>query len=253
MTVSEALTALGVRNDTLAEDEKAALDRDGFVILRNILTPEQLEVLRERTDDLLAAEGAEAGKEVHQEAGTDRLADLVNKGEVFGVCFTHPRVLAAVAHVLGSDLKLSSINGRNALPGSGHQWLHADWEGGEVPPDGYQVCNTAWLLDDFTRDNGATRLVPGSHRGGRLPEQEVSDPGAPHPDEVIAVAPAGSVLVFNSHTWHGGTDNRTDRPRRALFAYFTRRRHRQQLDQRKYIRPETYARLSKAARYLIDV
>src|SRR5262249_7699066 len=156
---------------------------------------------------------------VHQEAGADRLADLVNKGALFEVCFAHPHVLAAVAHVLGGDLKLSSINGRNALPGQGNQWLHADHE--EPPePDGYHGCNTAWLLDDFTPENGATRLVPGSHRSGRLPQDALPDPGEPHPDEIKAVAPAGSVLVFNGHVWHSGTDNRTERPRRALFAFF---------------------------------
>jgi ectoine hydroxylase-related dioxygenase (phytanoyl-CoA dioxygenase family) len=252
MVVSEALAALGVRDDTLTAEEREALDRDGFVILRNILAQESLEAMRKRTDELVVAEGTEAGKEFEQEAGTDRLADVVNKGEMFEVCFTHPRVLAAVAHVLGGDLKLSSLNGRNALPGQGHQGLHADWEE-PVGPDGYQVCNTAWLLNDFTTENGATRLVPGSHRSGRVPQTDLSDPAAPHPDEVKAIAPAGSVLVFNSHVWHGGTNNRTDRPRRALFAYFCRRHQPQLLDQKQYMRPETYARLNEAARYVLDV
>ena len=101
---------------------------------------------------------------MHQEAGADRLADLVNKGSMFGVCFTHPGVLAGIAHVLG-DFKLSSLNFRAARPGHGHQPLHADF-GGPVPTAGYQVCNSIWLLDDFTADNGATRVVPGSHRFG---------------------------------------------------------------------------------------
>jgi len=252
MRTSEALVALGVRGDTLTAQERAALDRDGFLLLHNVLTPAQAEALCARTDALLAEEGTEAGKEVHQEVGTDRLADLVNKGAMFEVCFTHPRVLAAVAHVLGGDLKLSSINGRNALPEQGNQWLHADHEE-PVGPDGYQGCNTAWLLDDFTPENGATRLVPGSHRSGGLPQDALPDPGVRHPDEIKAVAPAGSVLVFNGHTWHSGTENRTDRPRRALFAFFCRRHHPQQLDQKRYIRPETYARLSEAARCLLDV
>jgi ectoine hydroxylase-related dioxygenase (phytanoyl-CoA dioxygenase family) len=59
--------------------------------------------------------------------------------------------------------------------------------------------------------------------------------------------------VFNSHLWHGGTQNRTDGPRRATHAYFTRRGHGQQLDQQKYIRPQTLAALSPAARFILDV
>jgi ectoine hydroxylase-related dioxygenase (phytanoyl-CoA dioxygenase family) len=59
--------------------------------------------------------------------------------------------------------------------------------------------------------------------------------------------------VFNSHLWHGGTKNLSERPRRAMHAYFTRRGHGQQLDQQKYIRPQTLAALSPAARFILDV
>jgi ectoine hydroxylase-related dioxygenase (phytanoyl-CoA dioxygenase family) len=59
--------------------------------------------------------------------------------------------------------------------------------------------------------------------------------------------------VFNSHLWHGGTENRSGRPRRALHSYFTRRGNQQQLDQKKYIRPDTLAGLSPAARFILDV
>ena len=60
-------------------------------------------------------------------------------------------------------------------------------------------------------------------------------------------------IVFNSHLWHGGTRNNTDRPRRALHSYFTGRGNGQQLNQRAFIRPETLARLSPAAAYILDV
>ena len=63
----------------------------------------------------------------------------------------------------------------------------------------------------------------------------------------------GNSVVFNSHLWHGGTKNRSDRPRRALHSYFGRRSRGQQLDQKKYARPATLARLSPAARFILDV
>jgi len=81
----------------------------------------------------------------------------------------------------------------------------------------------------------------------------LADPAAAHPDEVKLTAPAGTVVVFNSHLWHGGTINRTSRPRRAVHSYFTLRGNRQQLDQQKYVRAETLARLSPAARFILDV
>jgi len=251
MDLAAALAELGVTESTLDAETAERLDRDGYAPLPGILDGAQLEAIRTRLAELLAAEGDQAGIEVHQEAGTDRLADLVNKGEMFRPCFTDARVLACMAHVLG-DFKLSSLNFRAALPGQGHQNLHTDW-GGPVEPGEYQVCNSIWLLDDFTASNGATRVVPGSHRASRRAREALADPAAAHPDEVQLIAPAGTVVVFNSHLWHGGTLNRSGRPRRALHSYFTRRANGQQLDQKKYIRPETLARLNPAARFILDV
>ena len=96
-------------------------------------------------------------------------------------------------------------------------------------------------------------MVPGSHKFPQRAREALADPAASHPDEVQLIAPAGTVVVFNSHLWHGGTMNRTDRPRRALHSYFTRRANGQQLDQKKYARPQTLARLSPAARFILDV
>jgi ectoine hydroxylase-related dioxygenase (phytanoyl-CoA dioxygenase family) len=249
MDMATALAELGVTEGTLDAATRQRLDRDGYAPLPGILTGEQLAGIRARLAELTAAEGADAGREVHQEAGTDRLSDLVNKDPMFEVCFTDPRVLACVAHVL-SDFKLSSLNSRAALPGRGLQALHT--EGGPVGLGPYQVCNSIWLLDDFTQVNGATRVVPGSHRLTVSVRDAMDDTSAPHPDEVRLTAPAGTVVVFNSHLWHGGTLNRAGRPRRALHSYFTRRANGQQLDQRRYIRPETLARLSPAARFILD-
>lgn len=251
MDIGTALRELGVSPWHLSAAETARLDEDGFLPLPGILSAGQLESIRARLAELYAAEGELAGAEVHQEKGTERLADLVNKGPVFDVCFTSPRVLAAIAHVLG-DFTLSSLNARAALPGHGQQRLHADW-GAAVSPGSYRVCNSIWLIDDFTEVNGATRVVPGSHRSARLPREVMADPTGPHPGEVKILGTAGTVVIFNSHLWHGGTVNATGRPRRALHSYFCRRGLKQQLDQRAYVRPETLARLSPAARYILGI
>jgi hypothetical protein len=125
MDITTALRELGVTDGVLTAAEKRRLDEDGFLPLPGILSGDQLHGIRRRLAELTAAEGEQAGLEVHQEAGTDRLSDLVNKDPVFDVCFTCPRVLAAMAHVLG-DFTLSSLNSRAARPGQGHQRLHTD-------------------------------------------------------------------------------------------------------------------------------
>ncbi len=252
MDMQTVLAKFGVQEDTLSAEEKAFLDQNGYLPLSNLLSPQQVQAIVTRLEQLAAAEGDQAGLEVHQEAGTTRLANLADKDPLLEVCFTHPRVLAAIAHVLKNDFKLSSLNARFALPGEGLQHLHADWRGA-VPPGEFEVCNSIWLLDDFTEANGATRVVPGSHNWGKTPRELMADPKGTHPDEVLLTAPAGTVVIFNSHTWHGGTLNRTDKPRRAMHSYFTRRHNPQQTDQRNYLSSATLDRLSPEAKYILDV
>ncbi len=254
------LAQLGVREDTLDPAEQHFLDQNGYLPLDDVLTDEHLDRLRKRLAELLDEEGEAAGRELVEsemikhprEEGADRLSDLVNKGDVFDLCYTHPRVLAAVALVLGPNFKLSSLNSRASLPGHGLQALHADYPRAVEPGD-YRVCNSIWLLDDFTEVNGATRLVPGTHRRGTTPEDEMEDPRQTHPEEMLLTAPAGTVVIFNSHVWHGGTLNRSDRPRRAIHSYFCRRDEVQQIDQQRYITSETLMRIPEAAKRILDV
>ncbi len=251
MDITQALCDLGATPDAISDDTRRDLDDKGYAILPGVIDDAWLEALRARFEELCEREGPGAGIEVHQEKGTRRLSDLVNKGEVFDLVYTHPQVLACIQHVIGRDFKLSSLNARDALPGEGLQGLHADW--GADYDGQFHVCNSIWLLDDFSRDNGCTRLVPGSHKKPH-PRNALEDATAPHPDEEYVIAPAGTVAVFNSHTWHGGTTNNSvDLQRRAMHCYFTAREHRQQLDQRTYLRHETFKRISPAARYILDV
>ena len=247
-----ALSTFGVTDTTLNAGEIKQLDDKGFLPLPNLLSTGQVTATRQRITEITAVEGEGAGKEFRQEAGSERLSNLIDKDPIFDICFTHPRVLAAMNHVLNSDFKLSSLNSRASLPGQGLQALHADWGGGVEPGD-FQVCNSIWLLVDFTPENGATRIVPGSHNSGKHPNNALDDPRAPHPDEILLTAPAGTVVIFNSHLWHGGTVNRSNSPRFALHSYFTRRHHPQQLNQKEWISETTLARLSPAQRFILDL
>ena len=251
--IMAALSALGVSPSLLTQAEREILDEQGYLPLPGILDARQLSTLVQRFDELVSEEGERAGLEAHQEQGADRLADLVDKGPVFDLCWNNPKQLAAISHVLGwEEFKVFSLNGRAALPSQGHQSLHVDWGSAVVPGD-FQICNSIWLLDDFTTENGATRVVPGSHRWGRLPQDDMADPRQPHPDEILLLGSAGTAVVFNSHLWHGGTQNRTDKPRRALHSAYVRRDKKQQTIFRNYLLPATYERLSAAQRYLLEV
>jgi ectoine hydroxylase-related dioxygenase (phytanoyl-CoA dioxygenase family) len=227
------------------------LDDRGWVRLDGLLAPERRMRLAAWIEALFAAEGEGAGSEFRPEPGARRLANLVDKGEEFVECILEPDVLACVAQVLGPRFKLSSLNARAADPGGGAaQPLHVDM--GALPDErGYSVCNTLWMLDDFTEANGALRVVPGSHRWGRRPQEALEEPRAPHPDEVLVTGAAGDVVVMNAHLWHGGTANRTPGRRLALHAFYCRSDLPQQQHQKRLLRPETQAALSPVARALL--
>src|SRR5579872_710244 len=235
----------------LSEADKQQLDEKGYLVLQDLMGTGLLQQLRGRVEELFAEEGDRAGSEFKQEAGARRLANLVNKGTVFERAIDMPEVIECMRHVLGSQFKLSSLNARAADPNSDcSQPLHAD--SGAVADDrGYWVCNSVWMLDDFTTENGAIRMVPGSHRWRRLPQDALANPVDPHPDEMLLTGEAGTVVVMNAHMWHGATANRTPKQRRAMHAFYTRRDKPQQQYQKKLLSAELQARLSPALREIL--
>ncbi len=231
--------------------EQQQLDDLGFVLIENFIAPDLLCGLRRRIEELFHLEGDQAGAEFKPEPGCRRLANLVDKGEIFHRVIIEPRLLEYIRHVLGPQIKLSSLNARLVPPhGQGLQPLHADMAA--VADDrGFWVCNSVWMLDDFTPENGTIRMIPGSHRWGKLPQDVLADPTAPHPEEVLITGKAGTVAIMNAHLWHGGTANRSGQPRTALHAFYARRDKPQQQYQKKLLRPEVQQSLSGPLRHML--
>ena len=242
-TVEEALRRLGVSATTLSSGEKHALDERGYLLLPKLIETDQLERLRAAFEQIAAQERPVTGG---PESGTRHLKDLVSQGKVFEGVYTHPKVLAAVYHVLGRPFGLFQLHGRDPLPGYGQQGLHADWRP-RAPDQPFQIVVAIWLLDEFTMDNGATRLVPGTHRLKGPPPKGMADPARRHPDQISVIAPAGSVVIFNGHLWHSGTRNRSQGPRRALQCSFAAREN-LPLANRPWNEPEG---LGPAVRYVL--
>ena len=100
------------------------------------------------------------------------------------------------------------------------------------------VANIMWMLTDFTEENGATRIVPGSHRE-EMPTEPVDQDRT-----IAAVGPAGTALVFDGRLWHGTGANRTDEPRLGILSYFCRPFIRQQENLTMSLAPEVVAQCS---------
>jgi hypothetical protein len=235
-------------------EERRQLDEQGYVLLEAFMPAmggDLLGDLRRRILELFDEEGDRAGHEFKTEENARRLANLVDKGEVFQRAIVLPDLLACVRQVLGPDIKLSSLNARSADPYTDvGQPLHVDM-GARPDEKGYWVCNTVWLLDDFTPENGATRMIPGSHTWGTRPQDVLEDPMAPHPGEVLLTGKAGSIAVMNAHMWHGGTANRTESPRLAMHAFYCRSDKPQQQYQKALVRPEVQAGLTAEVRSIL--
>ncbi|MEM7031430.1 MAG: phytanoyl-CoA dioxygenase family protein [Chloroflexota bacterium] len=252
ISIEDVLTTYGITDQTISQQHRDELDEQGFTIFHDVISPEWLKALQDKFENLMETEGDQAGIEVHQMPGIRRLSDLVNKGDVFDRLYVHPLVLAATYHIIQRPFKIVSLNGHDPLLGYGQQRLHSDF-GGERESGTFHQINSVWMLDDLTAENGATRLVPGSHRWPTKPQDELEDLLAPHPEEVYITAPAGSMAVFNGQIWHGSTHNHNGKQRRVYHGAFCAREHKQQTDQRAYLRPETAARISPEAKYILDV
>ena len=252
--IDAILSHCGARPELLTSAEKRALDEDGYCIFHDIADPAWLAQLQATFDAIHKREGAGAGLEVHQENGTRRIADLVNKGECYDRVWMHPKILAGTRYILRRDFKLLSLNGRDALAGAGLQALHVDAAPRTDAQESFALTNALWLVDDFTSENGATRVVPGSHRWFGTPADAMPDPSQPHSQEKLLTGPAGSVALTNGSLWHGGTTNRSGARRRVYHcAYIGREIPQFQMCQREYLRKNTYDRISPAARHILDV
>lgn len=136
----------------------------------------------------------------------------------------HPAALTLVKSVIGWPALLGNISANITGPGGGEMVVHADQLFIPEPwPAEPQGVNVAWCIDEFRADNGATCVVPGSHRLHRNPTPE---------DAVEAIpieAPAGTMAVFESRVWHRTGFNRTKAERRAgIFGWYTWPIYRQQ-------------------------
>ncbi len=308
----------------LSRDELDTLDRDGYLILRNLLSLTDIEVIKEKILSIKTQEGCRMGeygtspvreslithnrmmqlrlfdalyqvvkftlnlcfnllpftksiffhsirknpsemtpfrKEFNQmlitvfeqfDKGDERICDLVNKGEEFSIFFRNPKVLAAVNHVIGPNYKLSSLNLRSPKKNSRSQGLHVDYPWAVRTGD-YYACNALWLLDDMTLENGPTRVVPGSHKKEKSPNQEIVNIRNVHPDEIRLTAKAGDVIFLNSHTWHGGTSNQNGNSRAIIQSYFVHRAHPPQQCQRAILCENTSKYLSEEDKRILDI
>jgi len=258
----------------------ADMDRWGYCLVAEALSPEEVEALRERVLGQAAAEREQGITEFGNpvEPG-DRVNQWVNMLTNKGRCFIdalagNPRTRTVVRHLLGAEYLLGAVDSHITWPGNAAMALHIDqwWLPHPAAPEdtGYRragditrarqtygepeaadhpinppvVVNVFFALTPFGRANGGTRLVPGSHRSGRHP-----DPARAYPEAQPEVPP-GTAIVWEGRTWHGAGINSGNAPRVGVSTFFCAPQFRQLSNLTYGTRPEVAAGLSAEERRL---
>jgi ectoine hydroxylase-related dioxygenase (phytanoyl-CoA dioxygenase family) len=234
----------------LSTDEQAAhaarILEDGYSVVEGAIEPALCEALDEDLHRLERELGAAPADNLFEGLRTTRIYNLLVHGPLYQQIPVHPNVLPIVEQVLDPGLLISSLSSIAIGPGESAQMIHADDQMIPLPrPHPPIICNTMWAITDFTEANGATRLVPGSHRADHSP-----DPLG-HYDSIPAEMPSGSVLVWVGSLWHGGGANHTDRRRVGIAMNYCAGYLRQQENQQLGIPREVVAGFPRRLQELV--
>jgi len=237
-------------NHDLSPEELRRYDADGFLVRRAVFGAAEVATLRDAAECTVAMAGRAAragrayvldgnrfvdavGSTIQFEHGPDTATiRVIEPAHPFDprweALIDDARIVDPIRTLVGTPavaLWTDKLNLKRPREGSGFRW-HQDspyWIHDCAHVD--QLPNVMVLLDDATADNGALRMIPGSHRRGRLPGTDdgsqlggfFTDPACfDESTAVCAAAPAGSLVFFSPHVVHGSLPNRSDQPRRAL-------------------------------------
>jgi ectoine hydroxylase-related dioxygenase (phytanoyl-CoA dioxygenase family) len=210
---SDAATAAQRRgvDAQLVERLLAEVQQNGYVIIPELLPRQAMAELKADVLPLLTHDG----RNEFEGFKTRRIYSVIEKTLACNLLVDHPLILALLDTVLMNNYLLSQLQAISVYPGEIRQPLHHD--DGFYPlarPRAPVSAATIWAIDDFTADNGATLVLPGSHNWpDGLPDID-------SPDLKPAVMPAGSAVFFLGTLWHGAGANDSDQPRTAVTAQY---------------------------------
>ncbi|MGI8663963.1 MAG: phytanoyl-CoA dioxygenase family protein [Acidimicrobiales bacterium] len=189
----------------------AAIAEQGYTIVEDAFDADRADLLVADLERLERELAIEPAKNSFEGEHTWRVYNLLVHGAPYEAIPLDAAVLAVVEGVLDPGCLISSLSSIAIGPGETAQPIHADDQLIPIPkPHPPTVCNTMWALTDFTEANGATRIIPGSHKRDHSPDYGT------HYDSVAAEMPRGSVLVWHGSLWHGGGANTTSERRYGI-------------------------------------
>jgi ectoine hydroxylase-related dioxygenase (phytanoyl-CoA dioxygenase family) len=207
-----------VGSDADVDEVEAALRASGCVVIERLVSDSHMDRIEADLEPFLSA--TPAGGDEFTGFNTRRTGSLLARSRDFGVLAAHPIVLGALDRVLGDHATSYQLHLTQVIdigPGEPAQFVHRDqWAFDFFPfPAGFEVeCHTMWAMSDFTEENGATRVIPGSHKW--------EDKLRPTVDNTVpAEMPKGSVLLYLGSLYHGGGANKSAGARRGVNVGYT--------------------------------
>jgi ectoine hydroxylase-related dioxygenase (phytanoyl-CoA dioxygenase family) len=185
----------------------AGLEADGYAVVERVLSDDDVAAVRAGFQPLL--DETPIGRNDFEGFATRRIYGVPGKTRAADPLILHPLALDVADALLGQHQLCAAVV-IDIGPGEVAQSEHHDDGLYPLPrPKREVLLSTMWALDDFTADNGATIMLPRSHRW---------PPRAPTADDerVSVVMPAGSVAFYLGSTWHGGGANHTDQRRLGI-------------------------------------
>jgi ectoine hydroxylase-related dioxygenase (phytanoyl-CoA dioxygenase family) len=236
------------------ETNLAELEAFGFTVIRDALAPQATKRLRDLVVE--AAEERFARKlDVERETAHQDwklLTYLLFRDPLFEEAVLNERPLALITYLLGQSCLLSSLTSHVKGPGGAGLALHSDTANGMPGPFSpySHVANCNYALTNYTEDEGALAMVPGSHRYFRQPTRaELSLSGnARNPDAIAVEVPAGSAIIWHGNTWHGSFPRKVPGLRVNLSLYFCRQYLQPQENMKDHVPAAVLARHGKNSR-----
>lgn len=229
------------------DDICACLEQDAALILEDVLSANQLLQINEELAPYLAGGGS--GHNEFSGFQTKRIGALIARSKTCRELALNETINTTCEEFLGphgDGYQLHFTQAVSIGPGETAQSLHRDrglW-GGHIPRRIETQLSTIWAISEFTKDNGATLLVPGSHKWEKDRE--------PQPHEIVAAEiKPGSVLIYSGTVIHGGGTNITQGNRLGVLIHYTLNWLRQEENQYLSCPPDVAKELPPKLRSLI--